>query len=105
MEQDGYAECMETLKHFEDGTLHQRPGCTPEQTLEAEMNGRLSKIREDAGDVCKRELHYLNAPLTMATCGSKGSFINISQVPANRLWAPTYHALLLAPSQPPYRTH
>ena len=46
------------------------------------MNGRLSKIRDDAGEICKRELHRLNAPLVMATCGSKGSFINISQMVA-----------------------
>ena len=51
-----------------------------EQTLESEMNGLLSKIRDDAGEICKRELHHLNAPLTMARCGSKGSFINISQM-------------------------
>ena len=48
-------------------------GCTPEQTLESEINGLLSKIRDDAGEICKHELHHLNAPLTMATCGSKGS--------------------------------
>ena len=58
------------------------PGCTAEQTLESLINGELSNIRGDAGEVCKRELHFLNAPLTMATCGSKGSFINISQMVA-----------------------
>ena len=62
------------------GRLTPSPGCTPEQTLESEINGLLSRIREDAGEICKRELHPLNAPLTMATCGSKGSFINISQM-------------------------
>ena len=78
----GYEDCMEKIRQFEAGTLQQAPGCTPEQTLESEMNGRLSKIRDDAGEICKKELHYLNAPLTMATCGSKGSFINISQMVA-----------------------
>ncbi len=33
-----------------------------------------------APQICKHELHPRNAPLTMATCGSKGSFINISQM-------------------------
>ena len=63
-----------------EGKLTPAPGCTPEQTLESEINGLLSKIRDDAGEICKHELHHLNAPLTMATCGSKGSFINISQM-------------------------
>ena len=65
---------------FNSGNLAPSPGCTMEQTLESEMNGLLSKIRDDAGEICKRELHHLNAPLTMARCGSKGSFINISQM-------------------------
>ena len=37
-------------------------------------------IRESAGNICKKELHPTNSPLTMALCGSKGSFINISQM-------------------------
>jgi len=40
----------------------------------------LSVIRESAGKVCKQELHHTNSPLTMALSGSKGSFINISQM-------------------------
>jgi DNA-directed RNA polymerase III subunit RPC1 len=32
--------------------------------------------------MCKSELHWLNAPLMMAVCGSKGSDINISQMVA-----------------------
>lgn len=40
----------------------------------------LSVIRESAGKSCKQELHHTNSPLTMALCGSKGSFINISQM-------------------------
>ena len=37
-------------------------------------------IRDHAGKACLRELHKSNSPLTMAVCGSKGSFINISQM-------------------------
>ena len=40
----------------------------------------LSNIREHAGQACLAELHKSNSPLTMAVCGSKGSFINISQM-------------------------
>lgn len=32
--------------------------------------------------VCKDELHWRNSPLIMSECGSKGSFINISQMVA-----------------------
>ncbi|KAL7990271.1 hypothetical protein Chor_013701, partial [Crotalus horridus] len=40
----------------------------------------LSVIRDHAGSACLRELDKSNSPLTMAVCGSKGSFINISQM-------------------------
>lgn len=76
----GYGQCDDKIEQFDTGKLQPSPGCTPEQTLESEINGLLSKIRDDAGEICKHELHHLNAPLTMATCGSKGSFINISQM-------------------------
>jgi DNA-directed RNA polymerase III subunit RPC1 len=76
----GYAQCDGKIQQYDEGKLTPAPGCTPHQTLESEMNGMLSKIRDDAGEICKHELHHLNAPLTMATCGSKGSFINISQM-------------------------
>jgi DNA-directed RNA polymerase III subunit RPC1 len=76
----GYLQCKDKTDAFNSGNLAPSPGCTMEQTLESEMNGLLSKIRDDAGEICKRELHHLNAPLTMARCGSKGSFINISQM-------------------------
>ena len=76
----GYEQCDRKIQQFDEGKLQPSPGCTPQQTLESELNGMLSKIRDDAGEICKQELHRLNAPLTMATCGSKGSFINISQM-------------------------
>jgi hypothetical protein len=34
----------------------------------------------DVFQVCQNELHWRNSPLTMSQCGSKGSFINISQM-------------------------
>ena len=40
----------------------------------------LSAIRDKAGKASLTALHKSNAPLTMALCGSKGSFINISQM-------------------------
>ena len=48
--------------------------------IQAKILHELSVIRETAGKTCKKELHPTNSPLTMALCGSKGSFINISQM-------------------------
>ena len=78
----GYADCDERIAAYKKGTLALQPGCDAEQTLEAELLGILSTVRETAGNVCLRELPKHNAPLTMALCGSKGSTINISQMVA-----------------------
>lgn len=48
--------------------------------LQAKILHELSVIRESAGKACKSELHHTNSPLIMALSGSKGSFINISQM-------------------------
>lgn len=36
------------------------------------ISGVLSKVRDTVGDTCMKELSRHNAPLIMATCGSKG---------------------------------
>eukprot|EP01028_Stygiella_incarcerata_P002839 TRINITY_DN1537_c0_g1_i1.p1 TRINITY_DN1537_c0_g1~~TRINITY_DN1537_c0_g1_i1.p1 ORF type:complete len:1415 (+),score=363.19 TRINITY_DN1537_c0_g1_i1:100-4344(+) len=79
---EGYKECLEMIRAYENGKLDPQPGCTVEETLEAVLNGRLSELRESCGKLCVRMLPWRNAPLTMATCGSKGSNINISQMVA-----------------------
>ena len=78
----GYDACDERIEAFKQGTLALQPGCNAEQTLEAEVLGILSTVRETAGNVCLDELPRHNAPLVMALCGSKGSTINISQMVA-----------------------
>ena len=78
----GYGACDERIEAFKRGTLALQPGCNAEQTLEAEVLGILSTVRETAGNVCLDELPRHNAPLIMALCGSKGSTINISQMVA-----------------------
>ncbi|XP_072312069.1 DNA-directed RNA polymerase III subunit RPC1 isoform X2 [Eucyclogobius newberryi] len=77
---DGYAKCDEYIEALHTGKLQQQPGCTAEETLEALILRELSVIRDRAGSACLRELDKSNSPLTMALCGSKGSFINISQM-------------------------
>lgn len=82
MVEDAYAKCDELIKLFNTGKLETQPGCNEEETLEAKIGGLLSKVREEVGEVCIRELDPLNAPLIMATCGSKGSTLNVSQMVA-----------------------
>lgn len=77
---EGYRKCEDFILSFKEGKLQTQPGCTAEETLEAKILHELSVIRESAGKACKSELHHTNSPLIMALSGSKGSFINISQM-------------------------
>ena len=80
--EDGYATCDQRIASYEKGTLPLQAGCNAEETLEAEVLGVLSSVREAAGNACLQALPRHNAPLIMALCGSKGSTINISQMVA-----------------------
>lgn len=76
----GYTKCDEFIQNLKEGKLQAQPGCTEEETLEAVILKELSVIRDHAGKSCLKELPKSNSPLIMALCGSKGSFINISQM-------------------------
>ncbi|CAK9872595.1 unnamed protein product [Sphagnum jensenii] len=76
----GYDACDQIIQLYNKGKLDLQPGCNAAETLESSITGELNKIREAAGNVCQNELHWRNSPLTMSQCGSKGSFINISQM-------------------------
>lgn len=69
----GYEQCDKLIEDYKEGKLPPQPGCNAEQTLEVTVNGVLSKIREQAGELCLKKLHRLNSPLIMAVCGSKGT--------------------------------
>jgi len=77
-----YAECDKLISESRSGSLDNQPGCDQDQTLEVKISGVLSAVREDVGNRCMTELSTNNAPLIMATCGSKGSKINVSQMVA-----------------------
>ncbi|KAF7776405.1 hypothetical protein Agabi119p4_4798 [Agaricus bisporus var. burnettii] len=77
-----YADCQDLIALAKKGKLENKPGCNQEQTLEALISSVLSKVREAVGQICMKELSRHNAPLIMATCGSKGSVINVSQMVA-----------------------
>lgn len=73
MVEKAYADCQQLIEKAKMGKLENKPGCDQEQTLEALISGVLSKVRGDVGDICMKELSRHNAPLIMATCGSKGT--------------------------------
>ncbi|QPG76339.1 DNA-directed RNA polymerase III subunit [Brettanomyces nanus] len=77
-----YKSCDDLIELFKKGKLETQPGCNEEETLESKIGGLLSKVREEVGDICIKELEPSNAPLIMATCGSKGSTLNVSQMVA-----------------------
>ena len=80
--EEGYVECDKLIGQHREGTLRCQPGCDMDQTLEAQISGKLSKIRDDLGQICLNELNKYNAPLIMSVCGSKGSKINVCQMVA-----------------------
>eukprot|EP01127_Copromyxa_protea_P009398 TRINITY_DN2218_c0_g1_i1.p1 TRINITY_DN2218_c0_g1~~TRINITY_DN2218_c0_g1_i1.p1 ORF type:complete len:1419 (+),score=297.20 TRINITY_DN2218_c0_g1_i1:362-4618(+) len=81
--EEAYQKCDDLLEQFRIGKLVPHPGSSLEQTLEAEIGGILSKVRDDVGTLCTRELPPHNSPLIMSQCGSKGSKVNISQMVAS----------------------
>lgn len=70
--QKAYADCLDMIALAKKGKLENKAGCNQEETLEAMISSVLSKVRESVGEICMRELSHFNAPLIMATCGSKG---------------------------------
>ncbi|KAL7421304.1 DNA-directed RNA polymerase III subunit C1 (rpo31) [Cryptotrichosporon argae] len=82
MVEAAYAECDANIDLAKRGKLQNAPGCDQETTLEQTISGTLSKVREAVGETCMKELSRHNAPLIMATCGSKGSKINVAQMVA-----------------------
>jgi DNA-directed RNA polymerase II subunit RPB1 len=62
--------------------LDQEPGRSKTETFENQVNQVLNKARDDAGTQAQQSLAESNNLKTMVTAGSKGSFINISQMTA-----------------------
>ena len=77
---EGYEKVDDYIEQFNTGRLKPAPGRSPRETLESLILRELSAIREYCGSACLQNLPSYNAPLTMAVCGSKGSFINVSQM-------------------------
>ncbi len=75
-----YDDCQGLIALAKKGKLENKPGCNQEQTLEALISSVLSKVREAVGQICMKELSRHNAPLIMATCGSKGMGVHYLQI-------------------------
>ncbi|KAJ1558877.1 DNA-directed RNA polymerase II subunit rpb1 [Nowakowskiella sp. JEL0078] len=62
--------------------FHAKPGMTIRETFEALVNLELNKARETAGKEAQNSLREQNNVKQMVVAGSKGSFLNISQMTA-----------------------
>ena len=82
---------QETIKGAEDEVkkltqklqtreLEAQPGRTMMESFENQVNQVLNKARDDAGRYAQAALKDTNNVVRMVTAGSKGSFINISQM-------------------------
>ena len=70
--EDAYDECDVIIELAKKGKLENAPGCDQETTLEQNISGKLSEVRNAVGDMCMEDLSRHNAPLIMAEAGSKG---------------------------------
>ncbi|KAG2393795.1 hypothetical protein C9374_003559 [Naegleria lovaniensis] len=68
------------VKDAQEGKLRAEAGRTIQQSFENQVNKVLNKAREDAGNKAKKSLKDDNNIKSMVTAGSKGSYINISQI-------------------------
>lgn len=72
MVEEAYAQCDELIRKFGEGKLETQAGCDEETTMENQVQGILSNVRDKVGDICMKELSRNNSPLIMACSGSKG---------------------------------
>ena len=74
------------VEQGQKGELKTQPGKSMMESLEASINLVLNRCRDDSGTSAQQSLSETNAVKAMATAGSKGSFINISQIPVLFSW-------------------
>jgi len=68
------------INKAQEGELELLPGKTMMESFEAEVNKVLNGARDKSGSLAQRSLLQSNNVKRMVTAGSKGSFINISQI-------------------------
>ncbi|CAD6341703.1 unnamed protein product [Miscanthus lutarioriparius] len=83
----GHTQWLVNYWLLQNGFTHEKqleaePGRTMMESFENRVNQVLNKARDDAGSSAQKSLSESNNLKAMVTAGSKGSFINISQMTA-----------------------
>ncbi|KAJ7526580.1 hypothetical protein O6H91_16G013300 [Diphasiastrum complanatum] len=73
-------EVKDLIKMAQDKQLEPQPGRTMMESFENRVNQVLNRARDEAGSSAQKSLSESNNVKAMVTAGSKGSFINISQM-------------------------
>eukprot|EP00127_Corallochytrium_limacisporum_P007456 Clim_evm1s252 gene=Clim_evmTU1s252 len=73
---------IQTIQKAQQDELPPETGMTKRQTFEHTVNGHLNKARERAGQAATDSLKAYNNFKIMVVAGSKGSFLNVSQIMA-----------------------
>ena len=79
---DAKSQVKDLIQDAQNGRLEAQPGRTMQESFENRVNQVLNKARDDAGQRAQRSLKDSNNMKQMVDAGSKGSFINVSQVSA-----------------------
>ncbi|TPX53811.1 DNA-directed RNA polymerase [Synchytrium endobioticum] len=80
--QQAKAQVQEIIAMAQQGRLEAQPGMTIRQSFEAKVNHELNNARDKAGKAAQDSLPSFNNVKQMVVSGSKGSYINISQMTA-----------------------
>lgn len=78
--QDAKEEVKMLIKKAQEKELHLLPGKSMMESFETEVNKVLNSARDTSGSNAQKSLLKSNNIKRMVTAGSKGSFINISQI-------------------------
>jgi DNA-directed RNA polymerase II subunit RPB1 len=70
------------IEKAQKNILERMPGMSMKESFESQVNYILNKARDVSGTSTQKSLNFCNNMKTMVLAGSKGSFINISQVTA-----------------------
>ena len=74
------ADVKEVINLAQKGELEMQPGMTMQQSFEQKVNQILNKARDNAGNSAQASLDDTNNVKMTVQAGSKGSFLNISQM-------------------------
>lgn len=73
-------DVKELINQLQEGSLELLPGKSLMESFETEVNKKLNGARDQSGSSAQKSLLVSNNIKRMVSAGSKGSFINISQI-------------------------